>query len=184
MSFPGRTVIVTGAGQGIGRAIATRFAAEGASVVIADVDDAGGTATIDAICAAGQKARFVRCDVGSSEAVNALIADVRARRGPARCAGQQCRRARQRRFPRSQRSRFRPRDPGQPERRVPDGPGRRAADGGPGESGRHARRDHQPVAPSMPCSPCPIMRLTRSPREGSPSLPKPWLWRSPNTACV
>jgi glucose 1-dehydrogenase len=81
LSFSGTTVIVTGASQGIGRAIAARFAAEGASLVIADVDDAGGAATSEAIRALGQKARFVRCDVGSSEAVNALIADVAGHEG-------------------------------------------------------------------------------------------------------
>jgi glucose 1-dehydrogenase len=76
VSFSGKTVIVTGAAQGIGRAIATRFAAEDAGVIVADVDETGGQATVEAIRGAGRNARFVRCDVGASEAVNALMADV------------------------------------------------------------------------------------------------------------
>jgi glucose 1-dehydrogenase len=81
VSFPGKTVIVTGASQGIGRAIAARFADEGAGAVIADVDQAAGQAAVDAIRASGGKARFLRCDVASSEAVNELLADVAANEG-------------------------------------------------------------------------------------------------------
>jgi glucose 1-dehydrogenase len=76
MSFLGKSVIVTGAAQGIGQAIATRFAAEGASVVIADVDSAGGETAAAGLTGAGHKARFAHCDVGSAEAVKALVADV------------------------------------------------------------------------------------------------------------
>ena len=56
----GKVALVTGAASGLGRAIAGRFAAEGARVVIADVDAAGGRAAAQAI---GEPARFVEHDV-------------------------------------------------------------------------------------------------------------------------
>jgi acetoacetyl-CoA reductase len=60
-----KVAIVTGGARGIGRAIAARYVAEGASVVVADVDEATGKATAaelgDARC------RFVRADVGSAD---------------------------------------------------------------------------------------------------------------------
>ena len=64
----GKVAIVTGAAQGIGAACAQRFAREGAQVVIADVDDARGTAL-----AAELGASYVHCDVGDKAQVDAAV---------------------------------------------------------------------------------------------------------------
>ena len=70
----GKAALVTGAGSGIGRAIALAFAREGARVVVSDVDDAGGGATTEAARALGATAHFVHCDVRGGAAVEALVA--------------------------------------------------------------------------------------------------------------
>lgn len=57
-----KTAIVTGAGSGIGRAIALLYAAEGASIVASDVDEKGGNETVAEITAKGGKAIFVKAD--------------------------------------------------------------------------------------------------------------------------
>ena len=80
----GRTAIVTGAASGIGRAIARRFAAEGAIVVIADITQEpreGGEPTLALIEAAGGRAEFVEADVAMDAQVTALIAGVAERHG-------------------------------------------------------------------------------------------------------
>ena len=61
--FDGRVALVTGGASGIGKATATRIAAEGGSVVIADVQDEPGAAVVAAIKAAGGTAAYVHLDV-------------------------------------------------------------------------------------------------------------------------
>src|SRR3989441_7991661 len=75
MRFEGKIAIVTGAGSGFGEAIATRFAREGARVVIADVHEANGRRVVAAIAQEGGAARFVRADVSRSADVQAMIAE-------------------------------------------------------------------------------------------------------------
>jgi meso-butanediol dehydrogenase/(S,S)-butanediol dehydrogenase/diacetyl reductase len=70
-----KTVVVTGAGRGIGRGIATRLSQEGANVVIADIDGDGATATAEAIAAAtGGAALGVACDVADRASTRAAVA--------------------------------------------------------------------------------------------------------------
>ncbi len=63
MRLANRAAVLTGASNGIGAATARRFAQEGASVVIADLDEAAGTALASEIVATGGKAAFTKCDV-------------------------------------------------------------------------------------------------------------------------
>jgi NAD(P)-dependent dehydrogenase (short-subunit alcohol dehydrogenase family) len=74
MSFDKAGALVTGAGSGLGRAIAVRLANDGARVVVSDISEAGGQATVEQITAAGGEATFVRADVSDVESVESLIA--------------------------------------------------------------------------------------------------------------
>jgi NAD(P)-dependent dehydrogenase (short-subunit alcohol dehydrogenase family) len=79
-----RTCIVTGAASGIGRAIALRFAAEGARVVILDPRDEpieGGESTVELIRAAGGEARALPVDVSDWAQLDAAVSAVVAEHG-------------------------------------------------------------------------------------------------------
>jgi len=65
--------IVTGAGQGIGRAIAMSYAREGATVVVADFNEEMGRETVDLIEKAGGAATFSFGDVSEEESVRAMV---------------------------------------------------------------------------------------------------------------
>jgi NAD(P)-dependent dehydrogenase (short-subunit alcohol dehydrogenase family) len=69
----GSVVVITGAANGIGRATADVFAAEGAVVVLADVDAALAQKSADEIEATGGKAWAVQCDVSRSAPVTAMV---------------------------------------------------------------------------------------------------------------
>jgi NAD(P)-dependent dehydrogenase (short-subunit alcohol dehydrogenase family) len=70
----GKVAVVTGAGGGIGEAYARGFAAEGARVVVAELDREGGERVAEAIRAEGGEATFVHTDVGSEESTQQAAA--------------------------------------------------------------------------------------------------------------
>ena len=74
MDIHDKTALVTGAGSGIGQAIALRLAREGAAVVVDDIDEWGGRATVHQIQAENGRAAFVRADVASEADVRAMVA--------------------------------------------------------------------------------------------------------------
>ena len=72
----GKRAVITGAAQGIGKAIAERFAAEGAELLLADIDAPGVEALADALGATA-----IRCDVSKKSEIAALFAAVTSRWG-------------------------------------------------------------------------------------------------------
>lgn len=81
MRFQGKSVMVTGAGSGIGRATAIEFAHEGARVAVIDVNEAGGRETVARIEGDGGEAWYATCDVSDEAAVTTLFAQIEVRFG-------------------------------------------------------------------------------------------------------
>jgi NAD(P)-dependent dehydrogenase (short-subunit alcohol dehydrogenase family) len=73
MRLKSKVAIVTGGGAGIGQAVATRYAQEGAAVVVAEIVPAQGQSTVDAIRNTGGEALFVCTDVSSESQVKAMV---------------------------------------------------------------------------------------------------------------
>src|ERR1700737_3220663 len=75
MRLADKVALITGAGSGIGREAALLFAREGASVVVAEVDDQAGRAAVEQIAASGGTARFVHADVSRAADAQAMIVE-------------------------------------------------------------------------------------------------------------
>lgn len=84
--FVDKVVLVTGAGSGIGRACALKFALEGAKVVVSDMSTEGSNETVRLIREAGGEATFIKADVARTADVEALIQATVERYGRLDCA--------------------------------------------------------------------------------------------------
>jgi 2-hydroxycyclohexanecarboxyl-CoA dehydrogenase len=78
MEFAHKTAVVTGAGSGIGRATAQALAREGAHVIVADIDPAGGEATAAAIRQQGSQATFMSVDMTDPVSIRDFAAAAQA----------------------------------------------------------------------------------------------------------
>ena len=73
MRFSNKVCVVTGAGSGIGKAVARQLAAEGGAVLVADLNEEHGRQTVNDIASAHGLARFAKCDVGVPADVRAAV---------------------------------------------------------------------------------------------------------------
>ena len=85
MRLADKVCVITGAGSGMGRVAATMFAAEGASVVVAEYDEAAGLETVAQVQAAGGQASFVRTEVSREADAQAMVAHALATYGRVDC---------------------------------------------------------------------------------------------------
>jgi NAD(P)-dependent dehydrogenase (short-subunit alcohol dehydrogenase family) len=84
--FEGKVALVTGAASGIGEATARAFAADGASVIVADVQDEMGRAVVEDIVGKDGTAAYVNCDVRSEDAIRDMIEECVRQFGSLDCA--------------------------------------------------------------------------------------------------
>jgi NAD(P)-dependent dehydrogenase (short-subunit alcohol dehydrogenase family) len=82
MRFQGQVAVITGGGSGLGRVLARRFAAEGASVIVADVVGHSATAVADEISEAGGRSLAHTTDVTDATDVEAMVETAREAFGP------------------------------------------------------------------------------------------------------
>jgi 2-hydroxycyclohexanecarboxyl-CoA dehydrogenase len=83
LNFAGKTVVVTGGGSNIGRSITLAFAAEGAKLIIADIDQAQGEKVAkEAVAAGAQGAIAHRTDITNIDSVTAMVARAKEEFGP------------------------------------------------------------------------------------------------------
>lgn len=75
MKLANRVALITGAGSGIGRGIARHMAAAGASVMVADINEAIGAQTVEMIISAGGRAAFTACDVSRVADCERIVAN-------------------------------------------------------------------------------------------------------------
>jgi NAD(P)-dependent dehydrogenase (short-subunit alcohol dehydrogenase family) len=85
-TLAGKVALITGGSSGIGRASAIAFAAAGATVVVADVDDAGGRETVRRIAESGGTGLFLHADVAQASQVETMIDQTVATYGRLDCA--------------------------------------------------------------------------------------------------
>ena len=78
-SFENKVALVTGAGSGMGLTTARAFAAEGAAVALADVNEKAVRTAAEELVAAGHKAIGIRCNVADEAEVAAMVADMLAK---------------------------------------------------------------------------------------------------------
>jgi NAD(P)-dependent dehydrogenase (short-subunit alcohol dehydrogenase family) len=76
-----KVALVTGAGSGIGKQVALKYAAEGAKVIVSDIVEKGGKETVDEIKAAGGEAFFIMADTGKPEDNEYLVQQTIAKYG-------------------------------------------------------------------------------------------------------
>lgn len=85
-SIKDKCALVTGGGTGLGRAISTLLAKNGANVIVSDINDTEGQKTVELIEAEGGTAKYVHCDVSKQEQVKEMVKQAVSTFGPVKLA--------------------------------------------------------------------------------------------------